>query len=73
MATRGIRTYNLDHNVGQQIDAEAARLGISKSELANRLLTEALSRRVRLQTAEALRDAGTGVAVLVGILALVLL
>lgn len=66
MASRGIRTFNLDLAVGQQIDRRAEAAGISKSELANRLLAEALAARAKqeMEIGKAVVQAGLGSATL---------
>lgn len=64
MASRILRTYNLDHDLVAEIDAKAP--PGKRSELANQLLMEALeARRQRRMVAQGLVQAGVGITAMV--------
>jgi hypothetical protein len=77
MASRLVRSFALDSPVSTDLDIEAERNGVSKSEMVNQLLAEALMVRRAVETRRAaatgLTYAGLGTASLTALLALAIL
>lgn len=74
MASRLVRSFALDSPVSTDLDIEAERQGVSKSEMVNQLLAEALLVRRAVETRRAvgtgLTYAGLGAASLTALLTL---
>lgn len=58
-------TYILEHSTANGVDHEAERLGISRSQVANELIKEALAHRRRIQRVEAAVVSGIGTVAIV--------